>query len=146
MTLARLLRSDDLEELAGLAADYEPSAADEQAVGAVLAEWSDVQAVANLLMYPRLIPADKRVAALVRGLCDDEGYLRLAAAVGVGQLPPEDLDDDDAVQLALPFQGADGTALDHALDDVRERFGTGAVSRAVLPGRDEGWSVPMLPD
>ena len=32
------------------------------------------------------------------------------------------------------------------LDDVRDRFGSAAVTRAVLLGRDQGLSVPMLPD
>ncbi|RZV47424.1 MAG: DNA polymerase IV [Acidimicrobiales bacterium] len=50
----------------------------------------------------------------------------------------------DAVQLALPF--ADGTSLDDALDDVRERFGSSAINRATNVHRDEGFSVPMLPD
>ena len=36
-------------------------------------------------------------------------------------------------------------ALDAALDDVRDRFGSSAVTRAVLLGRDQGLSVPMLP-
>ena len=35
------------------------------------------------------------------------------------------LDDDDVVQLALPFDRASGGALDTALDDVRDKFGTG---------------------
>jgi DNA polymerase IV len=56
------------------------------------------------------------------------------------------LDNDDAVQLELPFDRYSGGALDAALDDVRERFGTNAVTRAVLLGRDQGLSVPMLPD
>jgi DNA polymerase-4 len=56
------------------------------------------------------------------------------------------LDDDGAVQLTLPFDHRSGGALDAALDDVRERFGSGAVTRAVLLGRDEGFSIPMLPD
>jgi DNA polymerase-4 len=56
------------------------------------------------------------------------------------------LDNDSAVQLELPFDRLSGTALDAALDEVRRRFGTSAVSRAVLLGRDEGLSVPMLPD
>jgi DNA polymerase-4 len=55
------------------------------------------------------------------------------------------LDNDDAVQLALPFDGH-GSALDATLDEVRDRFGASAVTRAVLLGRDEGFSVPMLPD
>ena len=56
------------------------------------------------------------------------------------------LDDDGAVQLALPLDSHSGGALDAALDEVRRRFGSTAVTRAVLLGRDQGWSVPMLPD
>jgi DNA polymerase-4 len=36
--------------------------------------------------------------------------------------------------------------MDVTLDKVRDRFGTGAVTRAVLLGRDHGPSVPLLPD
>ena len=56
------------------------------------------------------------------------------------------LDDAGAVQLTLPFRRSSGGALDVALDDVRERFGSGAVTRAVLLGRDTGMTVPLLPD
>jgi len=56
------------------------------------------------------------------------------------------LDDDRAVQLALPFERHSGHALDAALDEVRDRFGPTVVTRAVLLGRDEGLSVPLLPD
>jgi DNA polymerase IV len=56
------------------------------------------------------------------------------------------LDDDGAVQLTLPFERGAGGALDAALDDVRTRFGSGAVTRAVLLGRDPGFTVPLLPD
>jgi DNA polymerase-4 len=56
------------------------------------------------------------------------------------------LDNDDAIQLTLPFDGHSDGALDAALDDVRDRFGSAAISRAVLLGRDQGLSVPLLPD
>ena len=56
------------------------------------------------------------------------------------------LDDGGAIQLTLPFDRHSGAALDAALDDVRDRFGSDAVTRAVLLGRDHGLSVPMLPD
>jgi DNA polymerase-4 len=56
------------------------------------------------------------------------------------------LDDDAAIQLPLPFDAYGGLALDTALDAVRERFGSSAVTRAVLLGRDEGLMVPLLPD
>ena len=38
------------------------------------------------------------------------------------------------------------SALDHALDDVRDRFGAASVGRAALLGKDRGWSMPLLPD
>jgi DNA polymerase-4 len=56
------------------------------------------------------------------------------------------LEDDDAVQLALPLESERTRALDATLDDVRERFGTEAITRAVLLGRDQGLTVPLLPD
>jgi DNA polymerase IV len=56
------------------------------------------------------------------------------------------LDDSGVIQLTLPFDRHSGAALDSALDEVRERFGSGAVTRAALLGRDPGLSVPLLPD
>jgi DNA polymerase IV len=55
------------------------------------------------------------------------------------------LDDSGVIQLTLPFERHNGD-LDAALDQVRERFGTDAVTRAVLLGRDQGLTVPLLPD
>jgi DNA polymerase-4 len=56
------------------------------------------------------------------------------------------LQDDRAVQLILPFDRRSTEALDAALDEVRVRFGKGAITRAVLLGRDQGLTVPLLPD
>ena len=71
-------------------------------------------------------------------LIERQGLTLVGMAVG-------NLDDSGAVQLTLPFDGR-GSALDAALDDVRERFGSSAVTRTVLLGRDQGMSVPILPD
>ena len=54
------------------------------------------------------------------------------------------LEDAAAVQLVLPFERR--RALDATLDSVRDRFGTTAITRAVLLGRDQGLAVPLLPD
>jgi DNA polymerase IV len=54
--------------------------------------------------------------------------------------------DDGADQLALDAQHDPGMALDEALDEVRRRYGTAAVTRAVLLGRRQGLAVPLLPD
>jgi DNA polymerase-4 len=56
------------------------------------------------------------------------------------------LDDEDAIQLMLPFDDVAPGALDAAVDGVRDRFGSQAVTRAVLLGRSPGLSVPLLPD
>ena len=54
------------------------------------------------------------------------------------------LQDAGAVQLVLPFNRR--LALDVTVDTVRERFGSAAITRAVLLGRDQGLAVPLLPD
>jgi DNA polymerase-4 len=56
------------------------------------------------------------------------------------------LENDTAIQLAIPFPGEHGGALDVTLDEVRARFGTTSVTRAVLLGRDPGLQMAMLPD
>jgi DNA polymerase-4 len=56
------------------------------------------------------------------------------------------LQDAHAVQLALPLDGPDLPAIDAVVDGIRERFGTAAITRGVLVGRDPGLSVPVLPD
>jgi len=56
------------------------------------------------------------------------------------------LDDDGVVQLALPFKRSETGALDATIDRVRDRFGSTAVTRVSLLGRDPGISVPLLPD
>ena len=56
------------------------------------------------------------------------------------------LDSADALQLLLPFDRRHHEALDAALDQVRDRFGSAAITRAVLLGRDRGLSMPLLPD
>jgi DNA polymerase-4 len=52
----------------------------------------------------------------------------------------------DPFQPELPFGSRELSKLDRATDGVRERFGTSAITRAVLLGRDQGMTVPMLPD
>ncbi len=56
------------------------------------------------------------------------------------------LSDDRAIQLALPFDHPLAGSVDAAVDEVRSRFGSTAVTRAVLLGRGQGVSVPLLPD
>jgi DNA polymerase IV len=54
------------------------------------------------------------------------------------------LENDDAIQLALPLDRQ--RMLDATIDDVRDKFGSAAITRAVLVGREPGIEVPLLPD
>jgi DNA polymerase-4 len=56
------------------------------------------------------------------------------------------LDDGRAFQLALAIDRHRSDALDAALDEVRQRFGSTAITRAVLLGRGQGLTIPLLPD
>jgi DNA polymerase-4 len=56
------------------------------------------------------------------------------------------LENADAVQLVLPFDRRSRDALDAALDEVRAKYGSTAVIRAVLLGHGDRPPPPLLPD
>src|SRR4051794_3434421 len=72
-------------------------------------------------------------------LIEERGITLVGVALG-------NLEDAGLVQLALPFDRRRSSALDAALDDLRERYGPEVITRGVLVGRDQGLSVPLLPD
>ncbi len=95
---------------------------------------------------PRATAQTQTILATVRGLLATampmiarRGLTLVGVAVG-------NLDADDTAQLALPLDRRDGGALDAAIDQLRDRFGSAAITRAALLGRDQGLSVPLLPD
>jgi DNA polymerase IV len=81
----------------------------------------------------------RSLLAAAMPMIDERGLTLLGISVG-------NLDGDDAIQLALPFDQKSDIHLDAALDAVREKFGTSSVTRAVLLGHDQGQQMPMLPD
>jgi DNA polymerase IV len=77
--------------------------------------------------------------AEARPLIERQGLTLVGIAVA-------NLENSRTVQLVLPFDGTRGIALDAAIDEIRDRFGSTAIMRAVLLGRDPGLIVPLLPD
>jgi DNA polymerase IV len=95
---------------------------------------------------PQATASTAHVLAAARGLLaaampeiDRRGLTLVGVSVA-------NLEDARAVQLVLPFEGVDREALDTALDRVRDRFGSAAITRGVLVGRDPGVTMPLLPD
>ncbi|HEX2041728.1 MAG TPA: DNA polymerase IV [Acidimicrobiales bacterium] len=86
------------------------------------------------------------VLATARGLLAAATPMIRQRGLTLVGLAVANLGDDGAVQLSLPFERDHDGALDGALDDIAERFGSAAVTRAVLLGRDPGFSHPLLPD
>jgi DNA polymerase-4 len=86
-----------------------------------------------------ILAAARELVAASRPLLEQRGLTLVGVAVA-------NLENDDAVQLRLPFRPQDGLELDEAIDEVRNRYGSPSVTRAVLLGRDRGWTMPLLPD
>ncbi len=86
---------------------------------------------------PTILAALRELLAAAAPLVRDRGLTLLG--ITVANLAP-----DHPVQLTLPFDVQSGSALDCALDDVRDRFGGKAVTRTVLLGRDVEPSIPLL--
>jgi DNA polymerase-4 len=84
--------------------------------------------------------------ATARDLLREATPLIRARGISLIGLTFGNLSDDAAIQLALPFGDRPTAALDLAVDRVRERFGSEAIGRAVLMGRDTDMTVPLLPD
>jgi len=81
----------------------------------------------------------RELLAAATPLIEVQGLTLIGLALG-------NLEDDGAIQLALPFERRRAAALDATLDDVRDRFGATAITRAVLLNRDTGEAMPLLPD
>jgi DNA polymerase-4 len=93
---------------------------------------------------PQTTALTRTILAVARGLLaaampliERKGVTLVGVALG-------NLEDARAKQLALPIDRY--LALDETLDSVRDLFGSSAITRAVLLGRDQGLTLPLLPD
>ena len=86
-----------------------------------------------------ILDAARRLLATALPMIEKQGLTLIGVAVA-------NLGSSDAVQLPLPFDQLSGDDLDEALDAVRDRFGSSAVTRGALLKHRPGLTVPMLPD
>ena len=86
-----------------------------------------------------ILETARELLMLARPLIERRGLTLVGIAVS-------NVEDGCAVQLSLPFDRHSTDALDAALDEVWLRFGSGAITRAVLLRRGRGIAMPLLPD
>lgn len=107
-SITEFLAADDLDLLVEARRQIEEiSSQDAAEIAHIIESWSDHQALANLLMYPEILPERIRPGALLRALSggdgssgdessgDGTGYLVLAAVLGVQRLSEQDAIADD---------------------------------------------------
>jgi len=86
------------------------------------------------------------ILAAARGLLVESLPLLRERGVTLVGISVSNLEDASTMQLVLPLDELDRSALDAALDAIRDRFGSRAITRGLLVGRDPGWEMPLLPD
>ena len=94
---------------------------------------------------PRLTDQSQEILAAARSLLAAATPLIESRGITLVGISLTNLEGSDPLQLTL---GEDWRphALDEALDRVKDRYGSAAITRAVLVGRDPGISMPLLAD
>jgi DNA polymerase IV len=98
----------------------------------------------HTLPYPT--SSTQAVLTTARGLLAIALPLIVRRGITLVGISVGNLSDAQGAQRQLPLDGWEGEALDAVLDEARQRFGTSAVTRAVLVGRRRGVEMPLLPD
>jgi DNA polymerase IV len=95
---------------------------------------------------PHATASTEAILSTARGLLTIAVPLIERRGITLVGVAVSNLDDGRSVQLALPLDAHSSEALDAALDEVRQRFGAAAITRAVLLDRRQGLAMPLLPD
>ena len=96
-----------------------------------------------------------RSHTLPHATANTQAILAVARALLASALPLVERRGITLVGVSVSSLESDGTrqltfgpddAVDAAVDGIRDRFGSSAITRAILVGRDPGISMPLLPD
>jgi DNA polymerase IV len=107
--------------------------------------FDDFTRATRSLTMPRLTDQSQTILDAARVLLTAAMPLIERRGITLVGISLTNLENADRVQLSL-YDDWRPHALDAALDEVRDRYGSKAVTRAVLLGRDPGISMPLLPD
>ena len=95
---------------------------------------------------PRATASTAAILAAARGLVAAAAPLIAERGLTLLGFAVSNIDRSAASSWSCRSRTPDSWRLDAAVDRVRRRFGTSAVTRGVLVGRDPGLEVPHLPD
>jgi DNA polymerase IV len=107
--------------------------------------FDDFTRATRSLTMPRLTDQSQAILDAARILLTAATPLIGRRGITLVGISLTNLENADRIQLSLCDDWRPH-ALDAALDEVRDRYGSKAVMRAVLLGRDPGISMPLLPD
>jgi DNA polymerase IV len=94
---------------------------------------------------PQATAATRPILATMRALLAEAAPAIARRGLTLVGVSVSNLADGNGVQLVLPIDDPVHTALDAALDEVRDRFGPTAITRASLIGRDPGLAAWLMP-
>ena len=109
--------------------------------------FNDFSRVTRSHTLPRATAATDVILTAARVLVATAAPLIAERGLTLVGFAVSNIDREGAQQLELSFDAEpDRLALDSAVDEVRQRFGNGSLTRGVLLGRDPGLEMPTLPD
>ena len=107
--------------------------------------FDDFTRATRSLTMPRLTDQSAVILGTARTLLASAEPLIEQRGITLVGISLTNLEDTDPLQLELTEDWRPH-ALDAALDEVKERYGSASIMRAVLVGRDQGISMPLLAD
>jgi len=107
--------------------------------------FDDFTRATRSLTMPRLTDQSHTILDAARTLLTTARPLIRAHGITLVGISLTNLESTGAVQLTLTEDWRPH-ALDAAIDDVKDRYGSSSIMRAVLVGRDPGISMPLLAD
>ena len=107
--------------------------------------FDDFTRATRSLTMPRLTDQSHTILDAARSLLTAATPLIRERGITLVGISLTNLEPADAVQLTLTDDWRPH-ALDAAVDEVKDRYGSASIMRAVLVGRDQGVSMPLLAD
>ena len=110
------------------------------------ARFDDMERISRAASLPQATQSTAEVLAALRRLVRTTWPVLEERGVTLVGISLSNLEPADSLQLTLPFERRDRSALDRTVDAIRDRFGSSAVGAVSMLRHGPGLEMPMLPD